>query len=277
MGYCITDKKPGESFDRLWDAYSFATQEEYDIARTVFDQECKSSLRELKETLPEDLANIVYFSHLDFYIVTVKQWMNENPPYVDSRPSDSEDAFRRLYISNYIKEDIKNYLDGKSFPVHRIMYYYPWPDDIAEECQKELYRGLRCYCKQPAKISNDMIPIESAAYLLIDFKDILPVRITNRKGFLYYCESIDDGQTYTVPCNRLFQTEEAAQNKIKERNGRRNTFIGKYHLLDESEDDNVNKKRAEALARLDLNSTPTKSSLEELRKYLNPPKATLST
>ena len=216
MGYCITDKKPGESLDITSSAVYFVTDEEYAIAKKVFAQECESAIRKMKEALPEDLAKTVYFNHVAQYAHTVLGWLNKTSWYANpgACPCDTEDAVRREFTYADIMLDIENCLAGKGLSF--VYFYYKISDDAAIKYQNRLSKNP--ILGKRAKISNDMIPIGSVAYLLIDFKDILPVRITNRKGFLYYCESLEDGNSYTVPCNRLFQTEEAAQNKIKERN-----------------------------------------------------------
>ena len=107
------------------------------------------------------------------------------------------------------------------------------------------------------------IPVGASAFQLIDYEKILPVIVMDRKGFLYYCET-EDGHPYILPSHQLFRTAEAARDRITERNNRRNTAIEKYHLLEQSEDESVNKDRKTALDWLYFNQDPPIGLLERM-------------
>lgn len=74
----------------------------------------------------------------------------------------------------------------------------------------------------------------------------------------------DDGHPYILPSHQLFHTAEAARERISERNHRRNAAIEKYHLLDQSEDESVNKDRKAALDWLYFNHDPPIGLLEKM-------------
>lgn len=169
----------------------------------------------------------------------------------DYRPSDLEDATRCTFIRYELKNIIKEYQMGKE-PSHEY-FFSLLPDEEVVEFRLKYAKDL------PSAEGEDFIPVGAAAFHVIDYEQVLPVAVTDRKGFLYYCRSADDHLHY-VPYHQLFRTEADAEAKIRERNSRRDAAIEKYHLLDQSDDAD----RQQALEWLYFNQDPPEGLIERL-------------
>lgn len=262
MGYFFTTQKDGEELDILSTDFLLATDEEMNVARLAFHSECDEALSRLKESLPEDLANIVYKRHLVYYIRQVQEWMNTvdyNAFDPDYKPSESEEAVRRIFSRTDIYGCIEKYQRGDEASLSKNEYFiYSLPDEEVLE-NRGKYINLKT---RPTE--EGLLMTGSAAYNLIDYERVIPVTITDRKGFLYYCEA-EDGHPYIVPSHRIFVTMEEAEAKIMERNSRRDATIEEYHLLEQSDDEWLNQRRQKALEWLSFNQDPPDPLIEELR------------
>lgn len=264
MGYYCTTQKEGEKFDILSHDFLFVTDEEMYIAGMAFQSECDEILNQLKDGLPEDLAKNVYTRHLMFYIRYVQDWMNTRitPHDPDYRPTEIEDAARCLFSRSFLTSCIDDYQNGdvESLSKNEYFIYRLSDEDILEKRKK-----FKSRISRPSE--EGLMPVGSAAYNLIDYERIVPVTITDRKGFLYYCEA-KDGHTYIAPCHHLFPTEEEANGKITERNSRRDAAIAEYHLLEQSDNERLNQRRQKALEWLYFNQDPPELMIEELKAAL---------
>ena len=262
MGYYITTHKEDETLDPIASDFLIATDEEMKVARLAFHSECDDALMQMKEALPEALSTIVYKRFLVYYIRQVQQWMNTKLGYhvfgSDYRPSEREEAVRCIFIRAELLRAVEAYQEGDEARLSKNEYFfYAMSDDKTIEAQKKFQETKN----KPTE--DGLIPVGATAFQLIDYKKILPVTVTDRKGFMYYCET-EDGHPYILPSHQLFRTAEAAREKISERNHRRNAAIDKYHLLEHSEDESVNNDRKAALDWLYFNQDPPVELLERM-------------
>lgn len=266
MGYYISTHKGDGPFDPLADDFLIATDEELKVARLAFHSECDDVLLKVKEDLPEELANIVYKRFLVYYIKQIQDWMNTQlgrnifgPSY---KPSEIEEATRCIFVRGDLLHCVEEYHNSQKCNLAKHEYYFSkMPDNEAIEAQKKFQET------EDRPSEEGLLPIGASAFHLIDYKKILTVTITNRKGFLYYCET-DDGHQYIVPCHQMFPTVEDAQVKIKERNNRRNSAIAELHLLKKSEDESVNQDRQTALEWLNFNQDPPELLYKRLKRFV---------
>lgn len=265
MGYFCTTHKEGEELDIARTDFLLATDEEMNIATLAFESECEESLSRLKKSLPEDLASIVYKKILVLYIREVQEWMDTVDQSffgTDNKPSESDEAVRRIFSNDVICYYIEKYQRGVDpFVANDKYFIYSLPDEKVLEM-----RGKDKKYIEPKNRSAEegMLPIGSAAYNLIEYDKVVPVTITDRKGFLYYCEA-EDGHQYIVCSHRIFATMEEAEAKITERNSRRDAAIEKYRLLEPSDDERLDQSKQMALRWLSFNRDPPKLMVKELK------------
>ena len=263
MGYYITEKKPHEKTDRVFYDFLYATDEEVEIAKVVYYTECGDYLLDIEKSVPPELGYAIYSKYFVYYIKVVHDWMNTslfgNIFGSKYRPSELEDAVRNISMEYDLKSAPNDYTSGKR--QKQIYYFSEIPDSKVLDIRKK-YGEIT---ELPE--SDDLIPIGTNAYTIIDYEKILPVVVIDRKGFLYYCKE-SDAHLHYIPYHQLFRTEEEAKNRIMERNTRRDKAIEKYHLLDHSEDDKVNQDRQSALEWLYYNQDPPELLIEELTQYV---------
>ena len=258
MGYYITTHKEGEEFDVLSTDFLLATEEEVKIADLALQVECGKELAKVKAALPSDLATIIYKRFLVHYIRQVQTWMNTSISYnifgPAYRPSEVEEATRCIFVRDDLLRCVS---DHASILTKNEYYFYSMSDDEVIEEKKK-------FGEPPDKPTEDgLIPIGASAFHVMDYEKVLSVTVIDRTGFLYYCRSADDHLHY-IPHHQLFRTEEEVTAKIQERNDRRDPAIEKYHLLEESEDDSVNRDRRMALEWLYFNQNPPEGLIERL-------------
>lgn len=265
MGYYCTTQKEDEELDILSTDFLLATDEEMNIARLALRSECGDELARLKESLPENLANVVYKRHLVYYIRQVQEWMNTayyNAFGPDYRPTEIEEAVRCIFARSDLMDCIEKYEKGDEASLSKNEYFiYNLPDE--EVLEKRDNRRSR----KNRPTEEGLLMTGSAAYNLIDYERVIPVTITDRKGFLYYCEA-EDGHPYIVPSHQIFATEKDAERKIAERNSRRDAAIKEYHLLEQSDDERLNHRRKQALEWLYFNQDPPDLLIEALKTAL---------
>lgn len=257
MGYFITDHKEGEKLDALSNNFLVATDEEVRVAEYFLDSECDDFLSEIEKKLPDDIAKIICKKFLVYYIKVVKDWMNTPLGGINLfgrgyRPSETEESVRRIFT----KMELRHSVD-EPYKIDREYFFYKIPDDEVIEFQGK-------FDEKSEKPSEDgLIPIGEKAFYLIDYEDIVPVTVTDRIGFVFYCEDSDRNQ-YIVPFHQLFNTEAEAQSKIAERNNRRDAAIEKYHLLIPTTDKHLDHNRHMALEWLYYNQDPPELLAKEL-------------
>ena len=322
MGYYLTRRGANDKHDCM----ILFTQEEYEIANAIFNHECREELRSIYDKLPIERADNAYFRILGYYVENVLRWVNA-PRFSarydhDERPSDIDDLLRVSFYRRILREEVRDYQNGKEpfFECH----FYSLSD---EQRFNELRRKLEEFVKEleddeekheddeekheddEEKLEDDeekhkhdkkksseeeLFPVGAEVFYVEDFERIIPVVITDRKAFLFYCRPIyrptyrpeisiglpdtqddipDEDEILIVPCHRLFKTEEAAQEKIRRRNERRDAAINKYHLLEPTDNDELREIRELSLIFLyydhDLNENLINMLEHEGRLILN--------
>lgn len=248
MGYLFTTSKDINDLDIYKFDTIMATDEEVEIARLFLLSEFDDDFVRMEKNYSEEAASYVYRRTLVTFLRYVQEWMNiaVYPGLMgqEHRPSAGEEAVMVIVTRSILPEMVSDYLEGKSSSQGYTIYQMSDEDVLSI---REEFTG-----KEATINEDDLIAIGSDAFHVIDYESVLPVKVTDRKGFLFFCED-SEGEDYVVPYHQLFRTEEEADRLVAERNERRNSAIEQYHLVEPTDDKKLQHDRKIALEWLHYN------------------------
>lgn len=263
MGYLFTTCKDMEMLDIYKFDTIMATDEEVEIAKLFLLSEFDDDFVEMEKNLSEEAAYYVYKRTLVTFLRYMQEWMN-TASYSglmgrEYRPSAADEAVMVIMTRLFLPEMASEYTEGKS----SLLEY-----TICRMSDEDVLSLREKFPKRDDKPSEDgLIEIGSSAFHVVDYESVLPVKVTDRKGFVFFCED-SEGESYVVPYHQLFRTEDEANRLITERNERRDNAIEKYHLMDPTDDEKLQRKRSIALEWLFYNQNIPRALIEELEKSI---------
>ncbi len=263
MGYLFTTKNNDiEEPDINKHDTIIATDEEVEIAKQFLLSEFNVDFLTMDEFFPEIVTDYVYKRTLVIFLRYVQKCMNtalhEGFLGLDYRPTASEEAVMVITTRITLPKMAEEYL----------IAYIPTQDYTISQLSDEDVLSLREEFERNDNPSEDeLIAIGSTAYHVVDYERVITLTVTDRKGFLFFCED-SVGVRYIVPYHKLFRTEEEANRLVTERNERRNTAIEKYHLLDPTDDEKLRRNRSLALEWLHFNQNIPELLMKKLEKNI---------
>ncbi len=263
MGYLFTTCKDSEKLNIHFDEIIYATDEEVEIAKIFLHSNFDDTFVEMEESLSEEITYCIYKNTLALFLRYVQEWMNTAMVSTllgkNYRPSAEEEAILIILTRKDLADKVTEYQNGKM--PSRDFTIFRMPDE-------EVFSFREKYSRKDSKPSEDgLIDIGTTAFHVIDYKRAIPVKVTDRKGFLFFCEDADREQ-HIVRSYELFRTEEEANKLVAERNERRNNAIEKYHLLDSTDDEKLQSDRSLALEWLHFNQDIPELLIKELEKSI---------
>ncbi len=262
MGYLFTTCKDMEKLDIYKFDTIMATDEEVEIAKLFLLSEFDDDFVEMENNLSEEAAYYVYKRTLVIFLRYIQEWMN-TASYSgfmgrEYRPSAAEEAGMVIITRIFLPEIASEYTKGNS----SLQEY-----TISRVSDKDILSLREEFASIDKPSEEGLIDIDSTAFHVIDYERVIPVKVTDRKGFIFFCED-SEGESYVVPYHQLFRTEEEADKLVTERNERRYTAIEKYHLMDHTDDEKLQRNRRTALDWLFFNQNLPSALIEELEKSL---------